>query len=317
MGCTSPKFEMGLEINDSEAYFQLIKVQDLNIDHSYQRDGTLSYKWVESEFKKNGFRPDLCETLEVGHSGPQSNPGPFWVIDGQARVQLLRLGGVDAWMCRVHPNWSSQRQAQWFTERSQHRRQNSSNDIHRARLHSGDPLALRIEQVVAECGLGPVGSKQRNSINASQACYWICKRDARNTGQECSTSLLRKVVELASAIWAPPTKNGYLDRTLKGLSIFVEAFSGDATMDEMKTHLRDCSPSHILKEVANANVVLSGSTNHGAFAEFLRRAFNASTKRSGEKRRQLSKAKLEKTLRPTPKSIEKTLGKFFPEPDEE
>lgn len=126
-------------IAGKEPIYKKLKVADLCIGE-YQR-GDLSMKKVK-EYAEN-FDWDIFETPLVSF-----RDGKYWIVDGQHRIETLKLLGIDTVFCKVLTDLTYEQEAAKFNKLNTARRILNANDKFHSRVESKERDATTIRDVL-------------------------------------------------------------------------------------------------------------------------------------------------------------------------
>lgn len=241
-----------------------LNVSQLEIDPTYQRVASTPqdkkrFDTFVASIVEN-FDPNLLGVLSVA-----TDDGRYYVWDGQARLSALRVLGVEKVWCQIG-DLSQTEQAALFAQQT-HRRSLHPLQRHRAALVAGDKEATVINDIVQEAGL----ETSRAGIQAVQSLYWIYRRGG--------PTLLGDTLTIAAACWQD-SPQGFSDRILKGLGVFLERFPAyQVDRDDIRKTFANVSPDVILGKASRAARTPAGSNNYMEVARCLTEAFNRAANR--------------------------------------
>lgn len=116
--------------------------------------------------------------------------GEYWIIDGQHRIELLKLMGVEEVLCQIICGLSYEEEAEKFVKLNSERGSLTSNQKFHARVESKEELALKIVDILQQCGFyyaKTAGLKKDNYISAISCIENIYK----SRGEEHLVRLLK------------------------------------------------------------------------------------------------------------------------------
>jgi len=192
----------------------LIPIVDLVIDDTYQRP---PHRAFIVEMAEN-FDESLVGTIDVS----RRKPNLFAVLDGQQRVEAMRLVGKTAAFASIYDGMSIQDEAAFFYRKNKDRRAMKHFFAFRARIVAGDPVAIKINEIVEMQGfsLGP-SSNERDTIGATTSI-----ENAYMYGSNWRDESLTPTLVTIREAWLG--RNGSLDGVLiGGLSRFWQHFSDE------------------------------------------------------------------------------------------
>jgi hypothetical protein len=148
----------------------LLNVDDLNIDHSYQRPADPNH------IAAMAVNFDLKRLFRIAVS--QRPDGKYYIIDGQQRVGAIKLLGGDYNIdCVVYHLATIEEEAALYYHLNWDRKNPNSLDRWRARLVLGDPDVVRIQQELdyADLTLARSGSALRTIKAVGTLHSWVDK----------------------------------------------------------------------------------------------------------------------------------------------
>jgi len=197
-----------------------VPVKDLHIDTTYQRPLSPAKVQVIVE----SFSMDLVGLLFVS----RRTDGTLWVCDGQHRLGAIATRHEDYAPCRVFTGLTIAQEARIFTITNTARKNPDANSIFKARLASGDAEAVRLKELVEQCGFTVQTTNggtrvDANSIWAVNALYDIM----RQGGEE----LLVYVLTLIRECW-PDEPEAVRAEVLLGIKTFHNDYKQKYTRQE-------------------------------------------------------------------------------------
>ncbi|MFV8227480.1 DUF6551 family protein [Mycolicibacterium fortuitum] len=171
------------------AYIDALDVDDLFVDHTYQRPADLSRaRRLAADWDRR-----LAGIIEVSDRGTGESPR-YAVIDGQHRWEAARLcDEVPVLVASIHEGLTVADEARLFDRLNSQRRQPSTWDHWRARKSSGDPDVLAIEAVVEELGLRIDPGPRAGNVRCTATLEKLAARGG--TGLVCET------LKLITNVW--------------------------------------------------------------------------------------------------------------------
>ena len=128
----------------NEPVYKRLSVKDLKIA-DYQRD-SISMKKVK-EYAEN-FDWDIFETPLISY-----RDGEYWIVDGQHRIEVLKLLGIETVFCKVLTNLDYHQEALKFNKLNTARRILSACDKFHSRVEAKDCVATAIDKILKEYSL--------------------------------------------------------------------------------------------------------------------------------------------------------------------
>lgn len=146
---------------------KLVKVGDLKVDHSYQRD--LKAPMLE-KMQDRSFDDATAGIISVSL---RAN-GELYIVDGQHRAALARLEGREYILAQVFEGLTPQQEAD-LRDRMHLRRADTVYEIFKARIFAGDPVARGMQRVAKEyetmLNFVPDGKRGINTISTVEQIY--------------------------------------------------------------------------------------------------------------------------------------------------
>lgn len=242
-----------------------ISLDILNIDDAYQR--TLNRSLVEKIVEH--FDPAGVGLIAVS----RRSDGTYWVIDGQHRVEALRLLGIPTVMCIVEETEDQATEASVFMLRNT-RKEVLAFDKFRARLTAKDPDAVAIDATcrsygfpLARCG------------GAAFSCVATVERIWRGIrAAERGPATLKATLGLMRSAWGATTPRPSGDITL-ALAIFLDRYGKDVDTSRLAVKLSGFPGgwTGILGKARGLRELNGGSVAHGA-VEAIWRLYNTNMK---------------------------------------
>lgn len=139
--------------------YKVLKVSDLKIA-DYQRE--LNYRRVRKYAKE--FDWDVFGIIMVSY-----RDGNFYVFDGQHRIELLKMVGIESVLCQIIEGLTYEEEAGKFVKLNSERGGLSSNEKFHGRVEMEDEVAINIVKLLHELGLSYArksGIKLNNVVSA-------------------------------------------------------------------------------------------------------------------------------------------------------
>lgn len=160
------------QVADEPGEFRLIHKKYLHVDKAYQRD-------VASQNRVLQFSRDwswiACGVLTVA----QRSDGTYWLIDGQHRkLAADRRSDIHEMPCIVFTASHRGEEAAGFVRANVHRGPVKSLDQFKARLMSGDDLAISVNGMVESVGYRVANGGARYTVSCVAALMKEWERDA-------------------------------------------------------------------------------------------------------------------------------------------
>lgn len=192
-----------------------ILVDDLNIDEAYQR----TIDWAFVNRIANDFDPAGLGLVSVARRAD----GSYWVIDGQHRVEALRILAIPRVACLVEDISSLSDEAQVFILRNTQKKV-LAFDKFKARLTAQAPDAVAIDTVCRSYGFPLVKSGGTAfSCVATVERIW---RGIRSTTADRGPETLKATLSLMRSAWGSATPRPSGDITL-ALATFLDRYGDE------------------------------------------------------------------------------------------
>lgn len=201
----------------------------------YQRD--LSAPWL---YPKAG----LPRTLNLAMIGTPAvsdrGTGEFAIVDGQHRVELLRLHGVASVKCEVHQGLTYQDEAILFYLLNENRRAQTTRGTHHARVQGRDAVSLAIEEIVARHGFS-TGSGGSGVIRSPKPLY--------DAYEKYSPQALDIALLLINA-WDPERvdKESLSSPMIRGLALLIHTYDEEIVPKQFIQRLLKITPTRVKRE---------------------------------------------------------------------
>lgn len=255
-------------IMGNEPVYKKLKVSELCVDE-YQR-GDLSMKKVR-EYAQN-FDWDIFETPLVSF-----RDGKYWIVDGQHRVETLKLLGIDTVFCKVLTGLSYEEEATKFNKLNTARRILNANDKFHSRVESKEKDAITIREVLNHNNLTYANCKACNGFDKVSAITVV-----ENIYRDGGAKHLERVLNILKEAWygEPSAFGGDI---MQGLSTYLRHSRG--IKDGI---LISCFERKMPKDVIRAArfyagendiCTSSGSSKKPHVAKVMRDLYNAEKKR--------------------------------------
>lgn len=212
-----------------DIYIDAIAIEDLFVDHSYQRELDLPRA---RRLAEHWERP-LVGVIEVSDRGIDHQPR-YAVIDGQHRYAAAKLRDPKGMLvANVHTGLCTQDEARLFYEIDAKRTRLTGWDRWNARRGAGDPLVLAVESTVEDAGLRIDPAPTNGNIRCVAACEKIVKLG----GQK----LLRDAIELIKEVWGIQIE-AFDAPLLHGTAYVLYHFGSDLNVERLGDAMVDVSP---------------------------------------------------------------------------
>lgn len=178
MVATSEKLvavDVGLDgkvvVNGQSPEIQIVRLDTLRMDYSYQRDPKLSMTKVRRMIAD--WSPLAANTLIVNI---RANGVPY-CVDGGHRVIAMELLDIAQWACWVFHDLTVKEEADIWNKVNGNRTTPRPFQLYRSLLTAQNPLALQVQQVLDQVGIRVVKSSDSpNTLAAISSVMQIADR---------------------------------------------------------------------------------------------------------------------------------------------
>jgi len=179
---------------------ELVRIGDIQTKPEYQR--ATSHAWIRKTAKEFDWHKFGIVEISV------RDEGSFWAMDGQHRVEVLKLLGLDDESIPValYRNLAIKDEASIFWAR------NGGRSVHpfdrfKAELLAEFPEATAISRVVKAAGLRLTRERVRNGVACATALRRVYSGDVLKLKRPMPTALKETLLVLKDAWmgWEPPT----------------------------------------------------------------------------------------------------------------
>jgi hypothetical protein len=223
--------------------FRIIKIADLKVDRSYQRD--LDEKRVDA--MAAAFDKDLMGVPVVTLRG-----GDVYVIDGQHRRALAERMGVKEILCRIVVCKTVADEAQLFLDLNGLVKAVGAFAKFNARLTAREPIAIAITNVVHNAGLRLSPYKVDHAVTAVQCLEYVHTR----------YSNLGRVLHILT-MWLDGDPSAYDGTIVKDVGAFLHEHE-KANDARLVNALRDVSARELKRKTKAAKADLGGTRSEAA-----------------------------------------------------
>ena len=230
---------------------RLIRLDDIITPTEYQRE--LNQKRVDK--MAADFRPEECGVIPVTDRGD----GTFAATDGQHRVEMLRIIGIEEWPCHVMERRPIHDEARVFVDLQTERVGLTGRDKWRARRVAKDPIVIGVEEVVTDLGLD-VSTGKRTSWRQIQATSAL-ERIYLNLGPRHLAETLRVV----GNAW-PESMDTFKNPVVLGAASFLYYYRDDPMF--RRGEVADKWSAFSLKRIIQHSKELSTALSSAASATY-------------------------------------------------
>lgn len=222
---------------------EVVQIDLIKIDHLYQRD--LNAEVVE----KIAREYDIVTAGTIVLSRRPS--GDLYVVDGQHRLAGASLAGEKEILAQIVDNLTPEEEAKLRVQ-GNYSRPDRINEVFRARVFAGDPVALHMQEIAGEFGSAfnylPEGNSGINAIGSAEAVY---KMDGGKR--------LRRTLAFIDEVWGGITPDRASAVTLKGITFFLDRHESEVDMRRLKERVTAEGVGSLLRMARNHKAALGGS----------------------------------------------------------
>lgn len=267
------QYDYALNAHDVQCH--KVKVADLNIDLEVQR--TANKQRIDKIAAK--FVPEAVGTLVVSERKiPVGTLAPagrrqlvkrkLYVVDGQHRLEVLKLLGIEEVWAEVHYGLTQEDEAVLFMIRNRETQAPNAVDEYRIALKGEVKLFVDTDKVIRDHGLS-MGTSSTNVIGAVRGVVKIVDQHGPDVLSRC--------LDIAEASWGR-TAESWDGMILGGLSMFVARYGDVADEAELVRKLRVKTAAHWKREIndkakSDAGGSGTGSRNYAAL-NLIKEAYN-------------------------------------------
>jgi hypothetical protein len=223
---------------------KLVKVGDLKVDHSYQRD--LKAPMLE-KMQDRSFDDATAGIISVS----LRPNGELYIVDGQHRSALARLEGRELILAQVFEGLTPQQEAD-LRDRMHLRRADTVYEIFKARIFAGDPVARGMQRVAKEfetqLNFVPDAKHGINTIATIEAIY---RADEGKT--------LRRVFRVIRESWGSVEGPNATAALVKGVYWFMERHAEETEYDRVIARLKTEGPQSLMRMARSHQGAMGGS----------------------------------------------------------
>ena len=259
---------------------QWIKIDTIQVDMTYQRPIS---RYQVNKLKRE-WDSDLLGVILISERDDLGR----YVLDGQHRVECLReMGyGDQAVPAMVYHHLSLETEAKIFAMTNKNRLYLSPQYAFRARLLSGDPVALDINEMVQAFGLHinywkaiPGDEPGMGRPEGMLTCVGELESIYRDFAD---TSMLTKTLRVAQQAWGSQVV-GLSASVMRGIAILIYNFEAVLDWERLQNILTNTTPQRLVAEARD----LAASGVPTAITQLLIKKYNY---RQGHKSRLPSRA---------------------------
>ena len=197
---------------DARSRFEKVRISDLKVDPSYQRQltpsGESQIQSIVAHFDERALGSIIVSVRD--------SSGDKYIIDGHHRVQAARRVGLKYMDAIVMRGLSRSQEAELFLRHNQRSAVGVSNKL-KARMTMNEPQAMAIKDVCASSGfeLTPNTSSNPRSVK----CIVVLDRIYERSG----ALRISEILNIVSGTW-PSEKNATHGIMVDGINRFLDAY---------------------------------------------------------------------------------------------
>lgn len=211
--------------------FEIVPLDRLSVDATYQRPLTNFWKQVQEK-----FNPALVGTLIVSERKDDS----LNVIDGQTRMVAMAALGIEGAPCLIYTGLKRPEEADLFADLQTKRRGMRTYDRFRAQLVAKQPMAVQISKIARDQGFQLDVIEESHTMKAIAALERAYKKAPEH---------LEDVLRIIRATWGTEDRDAKSGLIIGGLSTFLLTQS-QVDEDRLIARLQDVTPKLILNRAA-------------------------------------------------------------------
>ena len=225
----------GAKMLTSDSALRVVKIADLQVDPSYQREIRGKHRKIVSNFDKNALGIIL-----VG----QREDGSLWVVDGLQRKTALEKLGKETVRAEVFVSKGPEHEAEVFRLVNQNRTALSSPELFRAKLAAGDKTAWEIKKLVESLGL-IIGYVRKRNGRPGDWKVISAINTLERVEQRYGLGVLELTLETVKASW-PEDLHAFASDIIFGVGVWISRHDGVIDTDSTVPKFRTATPAKIL-----------------------------------------------------------------------
>ncbi len=182
------------------------------------------------------------DTAKVGVLIVSKRDGKYYIIDGQHRLNAMRIHNVESANCIVLEGLTYEEESDYFRNQNKDCRGLSLQDRFLAGVEAGDEMCIKINAIINKNGFimnRSNRSRDSKSLNAVKATELICEL----YGYE----IFDKTLEFIAATW-PGDVHAKQREILVGVSAFINTHGAQITKERFISRFETVPPSAILRQ---------------------------------------------------------------------
>lgn len=237
-----------IEYDHNEYIIDVLDVEDLNVDTSYQRDERGKIK----EMVKS-FNPDLLEVISVN----LRDNNRYYVIDGQQRVATCKIVGYKKLVAKVFIGLTVEEEAEMYVKINKGRTYVTAIEAFKAQLRHGDEISVELNNIFKENGYrvsqsakGEPKSYVINSISQFQKTYQITGYDRW---------YIDTILTAVTTAWNGDN-SGLTQYMVRGFYAFLKKYRDELKIDRLHAALKKTTPQQLRANGQKYQELFAGST---------------------------------------------------------
>lgn len=216
---------------------KVLKIGDLGVDPSYQREVKAKHKKIVAEFN--------AEALGIPVVGERAD-GSLWIVDGLQRITALRLLEKREVRAEVFASRGAEHEAEVFKLINLNRTKLSPTEEFRALLTAHDEAAWRIKNVCEAHGFTILLGTGRSGKNPDlDSTKLTCINTLRHSEAEHGAEAIAFALKTVKATW-PSDPLGVYHYLIGGLVTFFARCDRVVDMERLVPRLSTTTPQKIL-----------------------------------------------------------------------
>jgi hypothetical protein len=224
--------EIPEEIEKQLLSIELLPTSSLIVDDRYQRQVdksrvtkmTQNWNWL------------ACGSLVVSLRNGKDGKSEYAVLDGQQRLEAIKLLGFKEAPCRIYIDLNQEQEAELF-ELLNKAVKPGFNDLFKSRLSRKEPVANAIQNAVVNVGYHLDPERKHHGKEAKNAHFYIqTMAELERIYKLGGVTLIMDTLKFYKDVWAPEYI-GQEQMFLAGTATFLKTYPS-AKMGELKEKLR-------------------------------------------------------------------------------
>jgi hypothetical protein len=216
---------------------RVVELEHLKVDPAYQRGITPGAKKIARDYDPVSFGIPLVA---------QRHDGSLWVVDGQQRIEALRIRGSHKWVrCEVFASKGPEHEAEVFKNVNKNRTQLQPLQLFHAMLTAGDEHCWKIKDLVEKHGFTiPKGGIDHNTAEQRAKQFKAVAMLSRvlTRYEEAGIDF---VLSTIAKVW-PDDPLRTKGEVIGGLGIFWKNHEGVVDVDRLIPRLNSTTPTKLI-----------------------------------------------------------------------